>query len=211
MLWFASLSHLLYEFTVQGLHAFTTFSCLCYTHGAWIYKITVLLWFRALAHTFHDFYAFAMCLYWVFFSTFKHFPPLMLRRKIFTYLLTRLMLRSSFQLEASYHNCCYPLRSLLNFPDIMDATLSDLFQHYWCFASRSSLLFSIIFSEISQHHGCYSISSFLTSLMLCYASRYTLLFSIITDAELWDLMFNYLTSWFLPSKTSSSSFYHHWC
>ena len=30
------------------------------------------------------FYAFTMCPCWVFFSTLKHFPPLMLRRKIFT-------------------------------------------------------------------------------------------------------------------------------
>ena len=64
----------------------------------------------------------------------------------------------------------------------MDATLSDLFQHYWCFASRSSLLF---FN--------YLLWNFTTSWMLLYQ-----LFLNIIDAM-------------LCFKIFSSFFDHRWC
>ena len=91
-----SFSHLLYEFAVLRLHAFTTFICPCYTQNMnlQIYGFTSI---PCACTRVSRFYACAMCLCWVFFSTFKHFPPLMmlmLRRKIFTKLLTRLMLHS---------------------------------------------------------------------------------------------------------------------
>ena len=45
----------IYRSTASRLHAFTAFSCLCFTHRTRIYTSTVLLRFPALAHAFHDF------------------------------------------------------------------------------------------------------------------------------------------------------------